>query len=144
MLHSNYTTIIDAEPDRVWQTIRSFRAYEWGEGVEPGLIENGRRDNEVGAVRAFRYYGAPSRQRLTSYSDTARSYSWESCAPYETIEHYDITIAVDAEARGRARVVWTADYDAPTEERDKWDGFFRLEFGKSLEKLRRVVAESMR
>ncbi len=52
----------------VWHAIGSFKAYEWGAGVEPGIIENGRPDNEAGSVRAFRYYGAPARQRLTAYS----------------------------------------------------------------------------
>ena len=44
--------------DHVWQAIRSFRDYEWGEGVGPGVIEGGRPDNEIGSVRAFTYYGS--------------------------------------------------------------------------------------
>jgi quinol monooxygenase YgiN len=142
MLHTTYTAVIDSSPDLVWQTIRSFRAYEWGEGVEPGVIEGGRPDNEIGSVRAFRYYGSPSRQRLTAHSDAERSYSWESCAPYETIEHYTLTIKVEPEADGRSNVVWSADYDAPAAEAPKWDAFFKLELAKSLEKLRRIVAAS--
>lgn len=39
--------------DEVWQAISSFRKYEWGAGVDPGTIEDGRSDNEVGCIRAF-------------------------------------------------------------------------------------------
>ena len=122
--------------DHVWQAIRSFRDYEWGEGVGPGVIEGGRPDNEIGSVRAFTYYGMPSRQRLTAHSDRERSYSWESCAPYEDIEHYELTLQVESIGDQASKVTWTARYQAPEAERCKWDAFFADEFRKSLSKLR--------
>jgi hypothetical protein len=121
--------------DQVWKAVRSFRDYEWAEGLGPGAIEGGGPDNEIGSVRAFTYYGAPSRQRLTAHSDEARSNSWESCTPYESIDHYELTLKVEPMGEHSSLVKWTARYPAPEYERSRWDAFFADEFRKSLVKL---------
>lgn len=129
-------------PDRVWQAIRSFRNYEWGEGVGPGTIENGRPDNKIGSVRLFTYYGMPSQQRLTAHSDADRTYSWESCAPYESLDHYDATLKVEPIADQASQVIWTWRYQAPEAEAPRWDGFFAEESRKSLMKLRNQLGDA--
>jgi len=123
-------------PDRVWQAIRSFRDYAWAEGVGPGVLEGGGPDNAVGSVRAFTYYGMPARQRLTAHSDVERTYSWESCAPYESIARYELTLKVEPVEVQASQVIGTARYEAPQAEAPKWDAFFADEFRKSLTKLR--------
>lgn len=126
-------------PERVWQAIRSFRDYEWGEGVGPGVIEGGRPDNELGSVRAFSYYGAPSRQRLTAHSDIDRTYGWESCEPYESISHYDAILKVEPVGDQASLVKWVWRYEAPETEALKWDAMFAEESMKSLMKLRNLL-----
>ena len=124
------------QSDKGWQAVRSFRDYEWGEGVGPGVIEGAGPDNEVGSVRAFTYYGVPSRQRLTAHSDAKLTYSWEFCKPYESIDHYELTLKVEPVGAQASKVTWTARYEAPEAEAPKWDAFFAEEFRKSLTKLR--------
>ncbi len=133
---ASYTMPFAFSPDRVWQAIRSFRDYQWGEGVGLGVIEGGGPDNEIGSVRVFTYYGVPSRQRLTAHSDADRTYSWESCEPYESIDRYEFTVRVEPVGDQASKVTWTAQYEAPKIEASKWDSFFVEEFRKSLTKLR--------
>lgn len=43
-METNYTKIYKQTAEQVWSEISSFKKYEWGEGVEPGIIrchENG-------------------------------------------------------------------------------------------------------
>jgi hypothetical protein len=87
-------------------------------------------------VRAFTYYGAPARQRLTAHSDADRTYSWESCGPYETIDHYELALKVEPVGDQACKVTWSARYEAPEVEAPKWNAFFAEEFRKSLTKLR--------
>ncbi len=123
----------------VWRAIGSFKAYEWGAGVEPGIIEGGRPDNGVGSIRAFRYYGEPARQRLTAHSAAGRTYSWESLEAYQDIRHYELTLTVDALAPVGSSVIWKAAFEAPATRSEYWSAFFRDEFDKSLCKLRTIL-----
>jgi quinol monooxygenase YgiN len=125
--------------DQLWQAIRSFRGYEWGEGVGPSVIEGEGADNVIGSVRSFTYYGAPLRQRLTAHSDKARTYSWESCAPYQSIDRYELTLKVEPIGDRASLVTWTAHYQAPDGDRFRWDAFFADEFRKSLVRLRGLL-----
>lgn len=132
------------DADTLWRTVGSFRRYEWGAGVEPGVIEDGRPDNEIGTVRAFRYYGSPARQRLTAHDDSARALSWESLEPYEDIRHYVQSIAVEPLGAGRAALTWSVEFDTPEESVDQWSAFFRGEFAASFDKLDGILSAAAR
>ncbi|MCX2730813.1 SRPBCC family protein [Saccharopolyspora sp. NFXS83] len=130
--------------DAIWRTISSFERYEWGAGVEPGFVEEARCGNEVGSIRAFQYYGAPGRQRLTTHSDADRTYSWESLEPYEDLRYYLQTIAVRPFDGDRSLMTWSVEFDAPETSVEQWRSFFREEFAKSFEKLEGILAISTR
>ena len=98
-----------------------------GVGRGPGVIEGAGPDNEVGSVRAFTYYEISSPQRLTAHSDAKLTYSWESCKPYESIDHYELTLKVEPVGARASKVTWTARYEAPEAEAPKWDAFFAEE-----------------
>lgn len=142
MVTTQLAQAFEQSAEQVWRAIGSFKAYEWGAGVEPGVIEDGRPDNEVGSVRAFRYYGAPARQRLTAYCAAERTYSWEPLEPYEDIRHYTLTLTVEALPNGDSTVTWNAVFEAPAARSEYWSAFFRDEFGKSLNKLRSILEEA--
>ncbi len=139
MAKAQYSTIYKQTVDQVWRAISSFKKYEWGEGVEPGIIEDGRHDNEGGSIRAFLYYGSPARQRLTAYSADERTQSWEPLEPYEDIRHYEVTLTLGPHANGGSGVIWKVDFDAPAERSEYWSTFFRDEFEKSLSKLGNIL-----
>lgn len=126
--------------EAVWRTVGSFERYEWGAGVTPGIIEEGRPDNEVGSIRAFQYYGAPGRQRLTAHSNADRACSWESLESFADIRHYVQTITVSALEDGRSLMTWSVDFDAPEARSEHWCPFFREEFAKSFEKVEKILA----
>lgn len=131
----------DHDADTVWHTVGSFKRYEWGSGVEPGVIEDERADNEVGSIRAFRYYGGPTRQRLTAHRSAERTYGWESVEPYEDIRHYVQIIEVTPSDDGRSLMTWSAEFDAPEANVAHWRAFFQQEFGKSFDKLESILAD---
>jgi hypothetical protein len=141
---ASYAMPFAFSPDRVWQAIRSFRDYEWGKGVGPGVIEGDGPDNEIGSVRTFTYYGVSSRQRLTAHSDAERTYRYESCEPFDSIQHYELTLKVEPVGAQASKVAWTARYEAPEVEAPKWDAYFAEEFRKSLIKLRDQLEKGVR
>ena len=105
-------------------------------------IENRKDNNEVGAVRDFRYYDRMTRQRLVAHSDTERCYSFESVEPLDTLRFYRQTLRVAPIVdTNTAFAEWTAEFDAPAEEHDGWQKCLTEEAAKSLEKLRTYLAE---
>jgi hypothetical protein len=141
---SYYSTTYSFSADAVWSAIRRFNDYQWGEGVGESRIENGKPENEPGAVRAFLYYGQPSRQRLLSHSDATRSMQWESAEAFDaTLPYYSATLHVaPIVSTGGAFVEWLADFEAPESAHARWDELFVQEFGKSLERLRQILSST--
>lgn len=142
MRKSYYSTTFAQTADKVWSVIRDFNGFQWAEGVGQSHIENEKPNNAVGAIRDFRYYGKPSRQRLVAHSDAERCYSYESLEPLETIRSYKQTLRVAPIVdTNTAFVEWWAEFDAPDGEQDLWQKSLEQEFAKSLEKLRSYLAE---
>jgi hypothetical protein len=140
MTTSYYSTVFEQTADEVWAVIRNFDSYQWAEGVGPSRIENDKPGNAVGAIRSFRYYDAPSRQRLVAHSDTERSYSYESAEPFDTLRYYRLTLRVAPIVDGnKAFVEWSAEFDA-SRDADRWSEKLTSEFAKSLNKLRTRLA----
>jgi hypothetical protein len=95
-------------------------------------------------VRAFTYYGVPSHQRLTAHSDADRTYGYESCEPFDSIQHYALTLKVEPVGDRASKVAWTARYEAPEAETPKWNAYLAEEFRKSLAKLRDQLEAGLR
>jgi hypothetical protein len=142
MARSYYSTTFAQTADKVWAVIRDFNGFQWAEGVGKSRIENRKANNEVGAVRDFRYYDRTTRQRLVAHSDTDRCYSYESVEPLDTLRSYRQTLRVAPIVdTSTAFVEWTAEFDAPAEEHERWQKCLTEEAAKSLEKLRTYLAE---
>jgi hypothetical protein len=142
MAKSYYSSTFAQTADQVWAVIRDFNGYQWAEGVGESHIENQKPNNAVGAIRDFRYYDRPSRQRLAAHSDADRCYSYESVEPLDTLRSYKQTLRVAPIVdTNTAFVEWSADFDAPIEEHDRWKKCLTEEAAKSLEKLRTYLAE---
>jgi len=142
MARAYYSTTFAQSADTVWAVIGDFNGFQWAEGVGKSRIENRKGNNEIGAVRDFRYYDRTTRQRLVAHSDADRCYSYESVEPLETLRSCRQTLRVAPIVdTNMAFVEWISEFDAPAEERDRWQKWLTEESKKSLEKLRDYLAE---
>ena len=142
MARAYYSTTFAQSADKIWEVIRDFNGFQWAEGVGKSRIENRKGNNEVGAVRDFCYNERTTRQRLVAHNDTDRCYSFESVEPLDTLRAYRQTLRVAPIVdTNTAFVEWTAEFDAPAEEHERWQKCLFDESAKSLEKLRTYLAE---
>ncbi len=72
------STVVDAPIESVWEVLRDFNGHDrWHPAVARSELENGRRTDQVGAVRNFRLRGGERlRERLLSMSDRRRSFRY--------------------------------------------------------------------
>ncbi len=90
------STVVDAPADQVWAVIRDFNALpQWHPGVADSMIEDGRAGDQVGGIRNMHLgNGAHLRERLLSFSDVERSYSYNfELTPFD-VKNYHATIRV--------------------------------------------------
>jgi hypothetical protein len=143
MTRTYVSKVIPHEAGSVWEMVKNFNEYRWGEGVGESRIENDLDQNTPGAIRNFSYYGQQSRQRLVDYLPEQRMQSWESVEAFDpTLNHYKATLRVTpVTTTNHSFVEWWSDFDAPPEHVAKWQEHQEREFGKSLNRLERLLNE---
>lgn len=140
MARSYASTVIDAPASEVWARIRDFNGLaDWfSEAIASSEIEDGRKGDQVGAVRSFTLRdGTHLRERLLSHSDAQRSYSYNfEKTPFD-VDRYHATIKVTPVTDGdRSFVEWWTTFDCDRDKVDHWEGFFATEiFGAALKAL---------
>jgi hypothetical protein len=78
-----YSSVLDHPIDRVWELVRDFNNYpRYIDGVIESVIEDGKRGDEVGAVRNFNYQGNWIRQRLVRHSDAQHLLTYAGIDPF--------------------------------------------------------------
>jgi hypothetical protein len=83
MITAFYSSVLDHPLDRVWALVRDFNNYpRYIDGVSESIIEDGRRGDEVGAVRRFNYQGHWIRQRLVRHSDEQHLLTYAGIEPF--------------------------------------------------------------
>ena len=144
MTRTYVSTVMPHSADTVWETIKDFREYRWGEGVGEARIENGLDANTPGAIRSFAYYGQPSRQRLVAYSAEERMQSWESVEAFDpTLSYYKATLRITpVTTSGSSFVEWWSDFEATPEAAPNWHNMQQREFAKSFDRLKRLMDEA--
>lgn len=143
MAEAFYSIVLDHSAEAVWATIRPFGHYAWA-GVEAETtIEDGKADDQVGAVRHVAMPGRSIRQKLLAHSDLERSYTYSFCEP-APVSNYVATIRVTPVAEtGQAFVEWRAAFDCALEERVRWvEQFEQKGFAVWLTALRNFMVEN--
>jgi hypothetical protein len=128
-----YSSVLSHSADRAWSLIRDFNNYpRYIEGITQSVIEDGRRGDEIGAVRRFCYGDAWIRQRLTAHSDADRRFGYQGLDPFP----FPDPIAADAPApiayQGTVRlgtivdgdrtfVEWFVDFECALRDRARWN-----------------------
>jgi polyketide cyclase/dehydrase/lipid transport protein len=137
-----YSVVLDHSADEVWAVIRPFGHYAWA-GVEGEVIvEEGKADDQVGAVRRISMGGNVRRQKLLKHSDLDRSYTFCFVGPAPfPIHDYEATIRVTPVAEtGQAFVEFFSTFDCALEERSRWVSYLEKEgYAKWLGALRRFM-----
>ncbi len=143
MTRTYVSTVIPHSADSVWAMVKDFGEYRWGEGVGEARIENGLDPNTPGAIRSFAYYGQPSRQRLVAWSAEERMQSWESVEAFDpTLSYYKATLRITPVTTSRSSFVeWWSDFEATPESTLDWRNMQQREFGKSFDRLSRLLQE---
>lgn len=143
MARAYHSAVLEHSAEAVWAVIRPFGHYSWA-GVEgETVIEDGKADDQVGAVRRFTNGQTTLRQRLLAHSDIDRSYTYAFCdAPPFPVTDYSATIrVVPVVANGHAFVEWWATFDCAEADRDRWIEHFEQQgFAKWLAALARFMA----
>jgi Polyketide cyclase / dehydrase and lipid transport len=151
MITAYYSTVLDHPVNTVWSLVRDFNNYPaYIEGVTESVIEDGRRGDEVGAVRRFCYRGNWIRQRLGGHSDKQRLLSYVGIDPlkfpaglaaetpspavYEGALH--LLRIVDGE---RTFIEWSVALDTVPEQADSWRTLLMSWIPEWIDSLRRTL-----
>lgn len=152
MARAYFSSVLDQPPDEVWNLIRDFNNYpRYIEGVTESVIEDGKRGDEVGAVRRFRYHDSWLRQRLTGHSDADRCFAYAGMEPFEFPEapgaqapspiDYQGTLRLSPIVDGdRTFVEWFVDFEAEAEDRERWCALLGGLIPPWVDSLRRTLA----
>jgi Polyketide cyclase / dehydrase and lipid transport len=139
------STVIDLPADQVWATIRDFNGLPvWaGHMVARSEIEEGKASDQVGCVRSFHLQdGAHIRERLLSFSDLDRSYTYNfETTPFD-VQNYTATLRVTPVTdSNRSFVEWWTTFDCAPADAPSWiDTFANGVFGGGLGNLRKHLA----
>src|SRR4051812_12166458 len=120
MAEAFYSVVLDHPAEAVWSVIRRFGHYGWAGVDAETVIEDGKAEAEVGAVRNVTMPGRAIRQKLLAHSDRERCYTYSFLEP-APVPNYVATIRVTPVAEtGQAFVDWRASFDCAPAERDRW------------------------
>jgi hypothetical protein len=101
---------LPAAADAVWKVLRDFGGNaRWSPSVTSCEVEG----SGVGAVRTIRAGGSVIRERLESFDDARRSFSYAILAGGLPVSNFVGRISVSPAAGSRSRMLWTAAFDAP-------------------------------
>jgi hypothetical protein len=152
MHNAYYSSVLDQPADKVWSMVRDFNNYpRYIEGVSDSIIEDGKRGDEVSAVRRFCYAGTWLRQRLTAHSDMDRAFAYAGLDPF----HFPSGLRVDPpgpiDYEGSLRLTpiidgdrtfieWSVMFRSPPDEAARWTEFLLVAIPLWVDSLRRTLA----
>ena len=111
--------IINLPVDKVWAYARDYNGhYQWHPRIKDSVIEGGGPSDQVGCVRSFHVDdGGHLRERLLSFSDVERSFTYNIIVSPMPIENYVATFRCIAVTEGNKTLVeWSATFDVPAAE----------------------------
>ena len=115
-------------PTTVWAAIRDFNGLPgWHPGIADSAIEDGKAGDQVGAVRSMHLEdGGHLRERLLSFSDVDRHYSYNFEKTPFSVLNYHATLRVTPVTDGdRAFVEWWTTFDCEPEKIERVDRHLR-------------------
>jgi hypothetical protein len=144
MARSYYSTVLDHPAADVWAVIRAFDHYAWAGVPSETVIEDGKRGDQVSAIRRVSVGDKIIRQALLAHSDVERSYTYTLLdpSPYPVRDYLATIRVTPVVASGAAFVEWWATFDCAAGERERWTRHFEREgFAKWLGALREFMRQ---
>ena len=131
---------IGAPADEVWALVADFNALpDWLPGVAASAIEGD--GHTPGAVRRLDISALGGRwaaERLESFDDRARSFSYSIVETDLPLKHYLSTFRIEKRADGQScTVTWSARFAAKDTPDAEAEGFVRGAYGAGIENLKR-------
>ena len=126
MAQAYYSLVLNEPAEAVWAVIRPFGHYSWAGVESETIIEDGKADDQVGAIRRVAAAGRIIRQKLLAHSDLERAYTYTFCDPSPfPVRHYVATIRVRPVVEtGAAFAEWSATFDCPDGDEERWRRHF--------------------
>lgn len=147
-----YSSVLDHPADEVWDLVRDFDNYpRYIDGVTESVIEDGKRGDEVGAVRRFRHGETWIRQQLMAHSDAGRSFSYAGMErfPFPGKEGADAPTPIDYKGTlrltpivngGRTFVEWFVEFESPSNQVGQWTDLLSELIVQWVDSLQRTLA----
>jgi len=110
------STVIDAPIERVWAVLRDFNSHaQWHPAIADSRIEDGRRPDEVGCVRAFRLKdGGALREQLILLSDRDHRLSYSILDSTVPLQRYVAHVELKPVTDGRRTFFrWHSTFGTP-------------------------------
>lgn len=151
MVTAYYSTVLGHPLDDVWFLIRDFNNYPvYIDGVTKSAIEDGRRGDEIGAVRRFLYGDTWIRQRLGHHSDEQHSLTYVGMEPFEPPQRSGTPALLPVRYEGtmhllpvvdgdRTFIEWSVSLDAQPEDAESWRTMFASWIPEWTDSLRRTL-----
>jgi uncharacterized protein YndB with AHSA1/START domain len=113
MTRVEYSTVIDAQADRVWSVIRDFGGLaQWFPFVSACVLEDGAAPDQVGAVRANTVQDGVVREQLLEMSDQDRRIVYSVLDGPVPTRDYVARLQVHPVTDGdRSFVFWSAEFE---------------------------------
>lgn len=135
--------VIDAPVEAVWAYARDFNGHgEWHPLIAESHVEDGLPSDKVGCVRNFTLTnGGHLRERLLSFSDLERRFTYNIIVSPMPIQNYVATFGVKpVTADNRTFVEWMAEFDvAAADEADIKERVGRDTFAAGIMALEKAV-----
>jgi hypothetical protein len=136
--------VIDQPVDKVWAYARDYNGHgEWHPIITESHIEDGKPSDQVGCVRNFTVSdGGHLRERLLSFSDLDRSFTYSIIVSPMPIQNYVATFRCKPITEGNKTFVeWYAEFDvAPENEAEICERVGRNTFAAGIVALGKAVA----
>lgn len=149
MTTAYHSAILDYPMETVWSLIRDFNNYPaYIDGVSESIIEDGKRGDEIGAVRRFNYRGSWIRQRLGGHSDEQHAFTYVGIDPFSLPGEpelspvvYEGTIRLlPVVERGETFIESSVRLDAKHDQAERWRTAFEPLIAVWTDSLRRTLA----
>lgn len=111
--------VIHAAPRTVWNAVRDFDAISvWHPAVETSRITSGK-NNQPGAKRHLALKGGGSvDEQLISWNNHRMRYTYRILDGVLPVAHYRSTIAVKADGKQKATLIWEGRFDSDSAHTD--------------------------
>ncbi len=99
---------IAGDAGKVWKLMSDFGALaSWSPGIDSCELEG----EGVGAVRTFSMGGLVLKERLESFDEAARTYSYAIVEGPVPATGYLATVQVGDAGAGRTKILWTSEFE---------------------------------